>query len=122
MRTIPYSPKNIRLFLVVLLTLAVFLTVRYGPKNSGRWLWIGAEALFIAVFLAAPKLFFPVYRLLMIGSGFIGHTIFLFFLFLTPYSGLRKLFGKAPIPVRTDPKAPTYFEPAEPTGSAERQF
>ncbi|MCX6565703.1 MAG: hypothetical protein NTW38_04660 [Candidatus Aminicenantes bacterium] len=128
MREIPYLPKNVRFFLVVLLALAVVLTIRKTPAGPGRWIWIGIEAALTALFFVRPRLFFPVYRLLLIGSSFIGRTIFLilsflvFFLFLTPFSGLQKLFGKALIPTKYDPKASSYFEPASPAGPDERQY
>ena len=127
-RIITYRAKSIRLFLAVLLALAVYATIKIGPAGPAGKAWLAGEAAAIAVFLIWPKLFFPIYRVLIIGSSFIGQTVFLglsllmFVLVLTPISVLRRLFRKEFIPTRIDPAAPTYFEaPSEP-GPVERQF
>jgi hypothetical protein len=127
-RTIPYNPKAVRLFLVVLLALVIFLTIKLGPRGTARVVLIGGEAAVVAILLALPKLFFPVFRILMVGSSYIGNAIFLiistlvFFLILTPMSLIRTLLRKKFMPVAYDRAAPTYFEePAKP-GPVERQF
>jgi len=129
MKSVTYSPKAVRTFLVVLLLLAVALTLRFGRNVTvTRGLLAGVEGAVAAVFLAVPKLFFPIYKILMIVTGAFGNFVFLvlstlvFFLIVTPMSWIRKLLGKKFMPTRYDPKAPTYFEKAPEPDSPERQF
>ncbi len=129
MATLAYRPKQVRLFLALLLAVAVLLTLKWTPRTgSARWIWIGGQAVVLGFFIALPRLFFPAFKLIMAVTSKIGSLLFLvistavFFLLLTPLSLLMRLFGKKFLQARRQPKAASYFEdPAEETGY-ERQF
>ncbi len=129
MAALMYRPKQVRLFLVLLLAVAVLLTLKWTPRTgSARWIGIGAEAAVLGFFLALPKIFFPAFKLIMAVTNKIGSFLFLvisaavFFLLLTPLSLLMRLFGKKFLQVRRRPKAATYFEDPADEMSYERQF
>jgi hypothetical protein len=129
MAALAYRPKQVRLFLALLLAVAVLLTLKWTPRTGqARWLWIGGQTLVLGFFLILPRLFFPAFKLIMAVTNKIGSFLFLvistavFFLLLTPLSFLMRLFGKRFLRIRRQPKASTYFEdPADET-SYERQF
>jgi hypothetical protein len=129
MKKVAYQAKNVRIFLAVLFVLAVLVTlkpVRFRPGD--RWTWLAAEAALAAVFIALPKLFFPVYRIIMIGTGALGTFLFtlislvVFFVVLTPIAVVQRLFGKSFMPVKAEPALPTYYEDVPETGDIEKQF
>ncbi|MCX6561907.1 MAG: SxtJ family membrane protein [Candidatus Aminicenantes bacterium] len=129
MATLEYRPKQVRLFLVILLAIAVLFTLKSTPRTgAGRWLWLGGEAMVLGFFIAAPKIFFPAFRLIMAVTSKIGSLIFLivstvvFFLLLTPLALIMRLFGKKFMLVRRSRKTVSYFEAPAPEGDFERQF
>jgi hypothetical protein len=129
MAKLEYRPKQVRLFLVILLALAVLFTLKSTPRTgAGRWLWLGGEAVVLGFFIAAPKIFFPAFRLIMAVTSKFGSLVFLvistivFFLLLTPLALVMRLFGKKFLLVRRSRKAASYFEDPAPEGDFQRQF
>jgi uncharacterized membrane protein len=129
MAALAYRPKQVRLFLVLLLAVAALLTWKWTPRTGpARLIGIGAEAAILGFFLALPRLFFPAFKLIMAVTNRIGSLLFLvistvvFFLLLTPLSFLMRLFGKKFLQVRRRAKASTYFEDPAVETSYERQF
>ena len=130
MKKIEFQPKQVRIFLTLLSLLLIFLTLNRmcGGEMSARYTTILVIILAAGFFLALPKLFFPAYRLIMIGSGHIGNLIFgvistlVFFVFLTPIALAMKLFGKRFMSDRPDPSALSYYEEGEDPGNVEKQF
>lgn len=130
MKAIEFKAKQVRLFLVLLWVFTGLAVLKFVPATNiqGRILWCGIATALIALFLFQPKRFFPVFRLIMIGSGYLGNFIFLvistavFFLILTPLSLIMRLFGKRFMAIRLEPRQNSYYEqPENPTGY-ERQF
>lgn len=130
MKKIEYQSKQVRIFLALLALLLVLLTLKWTRNGgtAGRSIYIAVEIALIGFLMALPKLFFPVYRLILIGSGFIGNFIFgvistlVFFVFLTPIAGMMKLMGKRFMSVRPDPSALSYYEEGEDPGNVDKQF
>lgn len=130
MKKIEFQPKQVRIFLALLSVLLIFLALNRtrGGEASVRYATILVIILAAVVFLVLPKLFFPLYRLIMIGSGHIGNLIFgvistlVFFVFLTPIARAMKLFGKRFMNDRPDPAALSYYEEGEEPGNVEKQF
>ncbi|MFZ2055616.1 MAG: hypothetical protein WAU81_15610 [Candidatus Aminicenantales bacterium] len=130
MKAIEFKAKQVRLFLVLLWVFTGLAVLKFVPaaNTQGRILWSGIATALIALFLFQPKRFFPLFRLIMIGSGYIGNFIFLvistavFFLILTPLSLIMRLFGKRFLAIRLEPRQNSYYEqPENPTGY-EHQF
>ncbi len=129
MAAIAYHSKQVRTFLLLLLALAVFITFKSAPRTGpARPAWLAGEAVLIGFFLLLPKLFFPVFRLIMKGSSRLGGLIFfavmiaVFVLFITPFSAVMRLFGKKFMLVRRRPEETSYFEPPAPESDFRRQF
>jgi len=127
--SLPYHPRPVRVFLVVLAVLGVGATLKWGPApGPARTALLAGTALLAAFFIAVPKLFFPVYRILTVGAGYLGNVVFLvlsaavFFLVLTPMSLVRRLLGKRFIPTSPDPGAASYLEDKAEAGPLERLF
>jgi len=124
-----YSPKQVRLFLVILLLVAGLVTFRFtrGNPSLRTILWL-IEALLIVFFLVLPKLFYPIFKGIMIGSAHFGSFMFLvisaitFFLVLTPIALVMRLFGKRFMQVKIDPRLPTYYEEGSSAHDIEKQF
>ena len=130
MKKIEYQSKQVRIFLTLLVLLLVLLTLKWtrSGETAGRYIYIMVEIAVIGFFMVLPKLFFPAYRLILIGSGHIGNLIFgvistlVFFVFLTPIAGMMRLLGKRFMNVRPDPSALSYYEEGEDPGNVDKQF
>jgi len=130
MKNTNHSAKNIRIFLV-LLTVVSLLFLWLGFKGVAGLLKIkifvaiAASALFFIIF---PRLFAPVYKVILIASGFIGNMIFLiiattvFFVLLTPLSLIMRMFGKKFMAAHYDKSAPSYFESPQVAQGYEKQY
>jgi len=130
MKKIKYSPKNIRIFLLLLSAFSALILWRGFKGVDGSLkieiaVAIAGAALFFGIF---PRLFAPAYKAIIIGSGFVGNTIFLiiaaavFFVLLTPLSLIMRLFGKVFIVSGYDKSAASYFENPQVVQSYEKQF
>ncbi|MBN2346308.1 MAG: hypothetical protein JXO51_07935 [Candidatus Aminicenantes bacterium] len=130
MKTIRYQPRQVRLFLAILLALLAFLTLRLtrGAAPSARIAWLAAEAAVIGILMGFPRVFFPVYRVILTASGALGSAIFallsilVFFLVLTPIALLMRLAGKRFVKARPDPSLASYYEEADGPGDVHKQF
>ena len=130
MKAIEFRAKQVRLFLVLLWVFTGLAVLRFVPAADiqGRLLGFGIATALITFFLFQPKRFFPVFRLIMIGSGTVGNFIFLvissavFFLILTPLSLIMRLFGKRFMAIRAEPHKNSYYEPPENPTGYEHQF
>jgi hypothetical protein len=130
MKKITYQPKQVRIFLLlalVVLLIIAFKFFRQGTLQS-RSLFLVIPAIFIAAMMIIPKVFFPLYKAILIASGYLGNFIFavisivVFFVILTPISLVMKLFGKHfmhPVP---DPTCSTYYDEADFRQGIEKQF
>ena len=130
MKKINYSAKNIRIFLMLLTAFSALIIWR-GFKGVEELLkikivvTIAVVALFFAIL---PRLFAPVYKVIMIASGFVGNTIFLviaatvFFLLLTPLALVMRLFGKVFMASRYDKSAASYFESPQTAQGYDKQY
>ena len=124
------SAKNIRIFLI-LLTMVASLFLWQGFKGVDGLLKtkilvaIAAGALFFIFF---PRLFAPVYKVVLRASGHIGNMIFLivativFFVLLTPIALMMRLFGKKFLAAHYDKSALSYFESPHVTQDYEKQY
>jgi hypothetical protein len=130
MKKINYQPKQVRLFLFFLLVFLFLLTFRLTRTGSAqeRFIFLAAIAATIAIFMAFPRLFFPAFKVVMIGSSQLGNFIFavlsiiIFFLILTPIALVMKLAGKKFMKPRSDPSLPSYYEDAEDRTDVKKQF
>ena len=130
MKNTNHSAKNIRIFLI-LLTVVSLLFLWLGFKGVAGLLKIkifvaiAASALFFIIF---PRLFAPVYKVILIASGFIGNMIFLiiattvFFVLLTPLSLIMRMFGKKFMAAHYDKSALSYFESPQVAQGYEKQY
>ena len=129
MKKLDYKPKQVRLFLVILLLVAGLVIFRFtkGHSSVRAILWL-TEALLIVFFLMLPKLFFPIFKGIMVGSGYIGNFMFLvistitFYLVLTPIALGMRLFRKRFIEPKIDPRLPTYYEEGSSVHDIEKQY
>lgn len=130
MKKVTYQPKQVRIFLALLLILAFLLTLKL-TRNSAmetRWLALAAEAMIIGALLVFPKIFFPAFSVIMIASGYLGSFIFamlaivVFFLILTPLALAMKFFGKKFMNPDPDPSLPTYYLEAEAWHDITKQY
>jgi membrane protein implicated in regulation of membrane protease activity len=130
MKKITYQPKQVRLFLFFLFLFGVVITFKFTRQNSlqQRIIFLALPVIIIAVLMIIPKVFFPLYKVILIASSHLGNFIFavisavVFFLILTPISLAMKLFGKHfmnPVP---DPSLATYYDEAEIRQDIEKQF
>ena len=71
MKTIEFQAKQVRLFLGLLLVFTGLGVLKFVPASDlqGRLLRFGIATALVAFFVWRPKLFFPVFRLIMIGSS-----------------------------------------------------
>jgi hypothetical protein len=129
MKKITYKPKQVRFFLVLLLILVALVTFRFTKNHpSARIIFLAAEALFIGFFFLQPKLFFPIFRVIMVVTGYIGNFMFYvisaitFYLVLTPIALVMRLFGKEFMHHKIDPTLPTYYEEGSDEHDNEKQF
>jgi len=129
MKKVVYQAKNIRIFLAILFVLAVLVTLKpVGFKVGARLPWLAAEAGLAGLFFALPKLFFPLYKIIMIATGFLGTflftliSLFVYYVVLTPIALVLRLFGKSFMQVKADPAALTYYEEAPAGYNIEKQF
>jgi hypothetical protein len=130
MKKIEYQSKQVRIFLTLLALLLVLLTLKWtrGSEMAGRYIFITVGIAVIGLFMVLPKLFFPAYRLILTGSGYIGNFIFgvistlVFFLLLTPIAVIMRLLGKRFMSVRSEPSALSYYEEGEDPGNVDKQF
>jgi hypothetical protein len=130
MKKIIYSPKNIRIFLVLLTAFSALVLWRgfrgvEGAFKIKIFIAVAAGALFFVLF---PRLFKPVYEAIMIASGFVGNAIFLviaalvFFLLLSPIALIMRLFGKVFMSAHYDPAAVSYFEGPQQVHGYDKQY
>jgi hypothetical protein len=129
MKKIEYQPKQIRIFLALLLAFGIFLTFKLTRgAGQARIAIIAGEIVLIGALAAVPKLFFPVYRLIMIGSGYLGNFMFalisilVFFIILTPIALIMRLFGKKFMETRISPALPSYYDEGEEGHDITKQY
>jgi TRAP-type uncharacterized transport system fused permease subunit len=129
MKKLDYQPKQVRLFLVILLLVVGLVVFRFttGHPSLRVILW-AAEAILIFFFLLLPNLFFPIFKGIMVGSGYIGNFLFLvisaltFYLVLTPMALVMRLFGKKFMQPKIDRTLPTYYEQGSSVHDIEKQY
>lgn len=130
MRAVEFNAKQVRLFLGLLWVFVGLGVLRFVPASDpqGRLWRLAVATAIIALFLFRPKVFFPLFRLILIGSGYLGNFIFLvistlvFLLILTPLSLTMRLFGKRFMAARLEPRRESYYEPPEKPTGYEHQF
>lgn len=129
MAAIDYRPKQVRLFLAILLALCAFITLKTAPRDgSARLIGWAAEALTAGFFLLQPKLFFPIFKVILTVTSKFGNLIFLlaslivFYVLLTPLALVMRLFGKKFVLTRIQPDQASYFEAPDRADDFERQF
>lgn len=130
MKPIEYKSKQVRLFLSLLLAFSVLAVLKFVPSQKGtvRVAIIAASAAVLLFFFFLPKLFFPIFRVILIVSAYIGNFIFLlistfvFFLILTPLSWVMRLFGKRFMYTRIDAGKSSYYEQSETAVGYEHQY
>ena len=130
MKKIDFNPKQVRIFLGLLALLLVLATLKgtRGAVGPARYLMIMVIIAVTAFFVFLPKLFFPVYRLVMIVTGYVGSFVFavisalVFFFILTPIARGMKLFGKRFMNDRPDPSLASYYEGREAIENIRKQF
>lgn len=130
MNKVAYNAKQVRLFLVLLLVFLTLPTLKFIPRGAAtkRLIWLAVEAGVISFFLLLPRIFFPFFRLIMIGTGYVGNAVFglisiiIFYLILTPLALVMRLFGKKFMPVRCQPGCESYYEDADQPTPYEKQF
>jgi hypothetical protein len=121
MKKVTYQPKQVRIFLALLLVAAFLLTfklTRHGAAST-RWLALAAEASAIGILAVFPRVFFPAFKVIMIASSRLGSLIFgvlavlVFFLILTPIALAMKIAGKKFMSPDPDPALPSYYVEAD---------
>ncbi|HUU05565.1 MAG TPA: hypothetical protein VMZ49_06760 [Patescibacteria group bacterium] len=130
MKKVTYQPKQVRIFLTLLLILAFLLTFKLTKHGAGpsRWLALAIEAAIIGALLVFPRIFFPAFKVIMIASSRLGSFIFallaisVFFLILTPMALLMKIFGKKFMDPYPNPSLPSYYSEAEAGHDIEKQY
>jgi tetrahydromethanopterin S-methyltransferase subunit D len=129
MKKVVFQAKNVRIFLAAAFVLAALATIRpLGARPRFPLAWLAAEAGLTGLFLAAPKLFFPVYKVLLLATGALGAFLFalislvVFYLVMTPIALVLRLFGKSFMKVRTEAGLATYFEDGADGADITRQF
>jgi hypothetical protein len=124
------SSKNIRIFLALLAVFAALILWRGFRSVEGK-VKIEIFAVLAAIvlfFIVLPRLFAPVYKIIMAATGFIGNAIFLiiaatvFFVLLTPISLIMRLCGKAFMTPRYDKAAVSYFESPQSVHGYDKQY
>lgn len=129
MKKVVYQAKNTRIFLGILFVLAVLVTIKpVGFRIGARLPWLAAEAALAGLLIALPKLFFPIYKIILIATGALGTFLFalisliVFYLVLTPVALALRLFGKSFLHVKADPALPSYYEEVPEGYDIEKQF
>jgi ABC-type transport system involved in cytochrome c biogenesis permease subunit len=130
MKKIDYQPKQVRIFLALLTLVLFFLAFKFFRQGTlqSRVIYLVIPAVFIAVMLAVPKVFFPLYKAILIASSHLGNFIFavisivVFFLILTPIAVVMKLRGKHFMSPAPDASLATYYEEGEARQGIEKQF
>ena len=130
MKKINYSVKNIRIFLLLLTAFSALVLWRgfKGVENLLKTEIFVAIAVMALFFIILPRLFVPIYKAIMIASGFIGNMIFLiiaatvFFVILTPISLAMRLFGKVFMVSHSDHVVVSYFESPQAAQGYEKQY
>ena len=130
MKKINYQPKQVRLFLILLfLFIEAFICKVTGQNQpQSRIILLALPVIPIAVLLIIPKIFFPLFKAILIGSSYLGHFIFVliaaivFIFILTPMALAMKLFGKNFMNPDLDPSLSTYYDEAEISRDIEKQF
>jgi len=130
MKKINDSAKNIRIFLLMLTAFSALVLWRgfAGADGSLKIKIMAAIAVAALFFSAFPRWFAPVYKAIMIASGFVGNTIFIaiaatvFFVLLTPLSLIMRLFGKVFLAAPYDKEAASYFEGPHEACGYEKQY
>jgi hypothetical protein len=130
MLKVTYQPKQVRIFLVLLLILAIALTFKLTRHGAvlPRSLALAAEAVIIGMLLVFPRVFFPAFRAIMIASSFIGNFIFalistvVFFLILTPIALAMKISGKKFMDTDPEPSLPSYYCETEEQHNITKQY
>lgn len=127
---INYEPKQVRIFLALLLVLMIFLTFKFTGHTTvrSRVVIIGLGAIIVGILAAIPRMFFPAYKIILIGSSYLGNFIFTvvsfmaFFLILTPIALAMRLFGKKFMSVPIAVALPTYYDEAEEYYDVQKQY
>ena len=130
MKKINYQPKQVRIFLILLLLFIEVFTYKYTGQNSGdgRVIFLSLPAILIAILLIIPRIFFPVFKVILIGSGYLGQFIFaviaivVFIFILAPLSLALKLFGKQFMHPDVDSSLSTYYDESEINQYIDKQF
>lgn len=130
MKKITYQPKQVRIFLSFLFLVLLFLTFKFFRQGTlqSRIMFLTIPAIFIAILMIIPKVFFPLYKVILSASGYLGNFVFavisiaVFFLILTPISLVMKLFGKHFMNPAANPSLATYYEESEIRQDIEKQF
>ncbi|TRZ93006.1 hypothetical protein D4R89_00355 [bacterium] len=130
MKNIVYQPKQVRLFLALLLALMIALAFKFTRHSPGqsRILIMGIEVIVIGVLMAIPRTFFPLFKLILIGSSYLGNFIFalisivVFSLILTPIALVMRLSGKKFMSTRIDVALSTYYDEAEERQDIRKQY
>jgi glucan phosphoethanolaminetransferase (alkaline phosphatase superfamily) len=130
MKKVTYQPRQVRIFLVLLLALAFLLTLKLTRHGSAeaRWLALAAETFIAGVLLIFPGLFFPVFKMILIASSLLGNLIFavisilVFFLILTPIALVMRALGKNFMKTGLDHSLPSYYHEAEIGHDITKQF
>jgi hypothetical protein len=130
MKKINYNPKQVRLFLVLALVFCFILTLNFTKSSNWqtRIFILAAEFVFLGFFFLMPRLFFPVFRIILILSGLLGNfiyaviTILVYYFILTPLSLLMRLFGKKFLHHKINPSLQTYYEDGIPNTDVTKQF
>lgn len=130
MKNTNYSAKNIRIFLVLLTVLAALLLWR-GFKAVEDKLKIEIFAVLAVVvlfFFILPRFFAPIYKAVMLATGWVGNVIFsiiaaaVFMVLLTPIALIMRLFGKSFLSPHYDRTAASYFETPQTVHGYDRQY
>ncbi|MCJ7524008.1 MAG: hypothetical protein MUP71_02155 [Candidatus Aminicenantes bacterium] len=130
MKKVTYQPKQVRIFLILLLALLFVLTFRFTRHGATetRWFILAAEAAAVGALLAFPKVFFPAFKVIMIASSRLGSFIFavlaimVFFLILTPMALVMRFFGKKFMDPDPNSSLSSYYSEAETGHDITKQY
>jgi small-conductance mechanosensitive channel len=130
MKKIVYKPKQVRLFLILLMVFLALFIFRFtkGRTAETKAGLVAIEAVLISFFLAVPKLFFPLFRIIVILSSYIGAAVFgilsviTFYAILTPVSLFMRLFGKKFMEHKIESSRETYYEEGLNDHNIQKQF
>ncbi len=119
------TKEEIRKFgLVALLFFGALCAVAFWREKKVFAYFLGALCFLGMCFVALPGVFRPVYRAWLKGAHMIGTCITVlilslaYYLVITPAAWIKRVIGGAPLPLKPDPEAPSYWvarkEPAQP--------